>query len=465
MSLICNMIYNSKLINELNNNEVKEGMYDITIGDLPLWRLVRFKFRIEYLKKHTGATNKSETLKANKLEVIKYIVISFFQYIKLLLFPKNAKNFIFAFPRLNKIGDSFIDKFSDPVIEYSDLKESSIVFQHSFSRSHYMPRANSDIVIYTDFIDIFSRIISKVLKYYYKLKYKEEINNLLNKTDGIYTDVSISKDAIAEMLSTFLIYIKLYDFVFKLKKPKNVFIVSREVFKFALYLGHKYDCKVFELQHGITQTETAMYTGPYQVGFDPDFFLVFGGAWRNEFYGIPRKSIFNIGWAYRDYVNSFLTNHVTNSTSTFLVISSPAITQEIVNFTLKAKSFNPRLSFNIRLHPQEKLTTQQKISILNCEGIQVLDNKEESVFTIAKHHFILGDNSSVLYEALSMGKKVGKINMYNMFSRNVEEDIRNGFFIIKEFANLEQMQSSEEISTNDYYYSKFNKDIFNKLIK
>src|SRR5690606_34942430 len=129
-----------------------------------------------------------------------------------------------------------------------------------------------------------------------------------------------------ESLAIFLISSMLYAPFFRKIKLKNVFIVSRDVFKSALYVAHKNKCKGFEFQHGITQSETALYSGIYQKEYDPQVFLVFGEAWVNDFYGIPKEQIINIGWAYKDYVKEALSQPEKNNENTFLVISSPAIT-------------------------------------------------------------------------------------------------------------------------------------------
>src|SRR5690606_14606278 len=105
------------------------------------------------------------------------------------------------------------------------------------------------------------------------------------------------KSTISKQCAIFFISSQLYSFLLWRLRPKNIFIVNRVVFRFVIHAGRKIGARIFELQHGITQTDTSLYAGPYNEGVDPDLFLVFGKAWVNDFYAIPKEKIINLGWA------------------------------------------------------------------------------------------------------------------------------------------------------------------------
>ncbi|MFV0155372.1 hypothetical protein OBK03_06255 [Empedobacter falsenii] len=457
---------NHQILKELNDLEIKNQIYEVNVkNNISLYRLVRFNIRVKYLNENNGFTNKTENSELKISELLKYFFISLFQLFRLITSSNKIDNFVFAFPRLFNTGNEFIDKFTDPVLEFSELKDNTIIFQHSFGNPHLNPRKNNNKVVYADFIDIVAKFISLLT---YKInvnKYRIEIDDLQKKINLIYGKDFISKKEIALSLTRFLVYIFFYKQIIKIVKPNNIFLVSREVFKFISYLGKQNNIKVFEFQHGITQTETPFYTGPYLENMDPDYFLVFGEAWKNDFYGIPKDKIINIGWAYKDYVQKIMESNQKQISNKILVISSPAITDKILSFVIDAINFNSLFEFDIRLHPQEKLSINQLNSIEKHKNITISNNKEDSIFAIQKYNTVIGDNSSVLYEALSMGKNVGKINMNQIFSRNLEEDIRNGFFIINTFIDIPTNQINHNKQTSEYFYSNFNQDIFNTLIK
>src|SRR5690606_38879442 len=160
-------------------------------------------------------------------------------------------------PRMNEIGDNCLDKITDLVISATDLNENTLIFQHSFGKPCNKQRLHYNKTVNADLIDISSRFFAKVYNIYVRIKYRIQINELSNRIISVYGSDSLNKNLIEESLAIFLISAKLYAPLFRRMKPKNVFIVSREVFKFALYLGHKNKCKVFEFQHGITQSESA----------------------------------------------------------------------------------------------------------------------------------------------------------------------------------------------------------------
>lgn len=455
---------NHQILQELDKLEQQAGLYEVEIEGIPIWRIVRFEIRLKVLNKMNGFKNKSVGIKLNKIELLKYFILSFFNILKLFFYSKNVNNIVVAFPRLFEINNFYIDKFTDPVISGSNLINDSIIFQHSFGNKHYKNRKKYCSLYYLDFIDIFSRILSFFFSFLYLFFNLKKISALQKKTKAVYPQINLSKFFLARRIFTFVISSKFYSIILFKLKPNNIFLVNREMFNFVVYAAKKRKIKVFEFQHGITQTETPMYTGPYLSNFDPDFFLTFGEAWKNAFFGIPQEKIFNIGWAYKDYVKNIKVEIEDSKSDTFLVISSPSITQKIIDFVSKACEFNANFKFDIRLHPQEKLSLELENFINNNKNINIISNREDSIFSIKKYNIIIGDNSSVLYEAISLGKKVGKINFEGIFTRNVDDDLKNGFFIINNFSDLERSLSFETQMSNEHYYSTFNQNLFNKLI-
>ncbi|WP_407267392.1 hypothetical protein [Tenacibaculum maritimum] len=191
---------------------------------------------------------------------------------------------------------------------------------------------------------------------------------------------------------------------------RQIFVVDRIVFLPFIRAAKVKNIEVLELQHGITHSETVLYTGDYQPEIDPDIFLNFGVKWIGEQFSIPIKKQVNIGWAYNSWL--LVKADIEVNQKTVLMVSSPAITDKILKTTLELAEQYSTYSFSIRLHPQEALSSAQQKQLHNRKNI-VLDNKNiDSLISVLKHEVIIGENSSVVYEALSLGKKVGKI-MFN----------------------------------------------------
>src|SRR5690606_4380268 len=151
---------NHQVINELKEKEQLAGLYDVKIHDLPIWYIVRFGFRSASLASTTGFTNKSSGFKVNKWKTALYFFVSIYDLLKLTLFTQSKNNVVCAFPRLFKLGDSYIDKFTDPLIELSELKSNSLMLQHSFGQLRCLPRKKTVDVFYADCIDILARVLS-----------------------------------------------------------------------------------------------------------------------------------------------------------------------------------------------------------------------------------------------------------------------------------------------------------------
>ena len=457
---------NAKILNELNIKETQLGLYDETVFGFPIWRIIRFETRINFLKSKTGHTNRTKHYKPNYTQIIKFFLISTFQLASL-IFKKDfkKKNVFFAFPRLIKIDKEYFDRFIDPIIALEQIKDDVLIFQRSVSGNYFTPRMHNERVVYTDFIEITSKILAVILIPILSLFFLNKTYKTFRNSNKIYR-INFIKLIVAS--NKFVIEYFFYRIIYFLIKPNNVFLVNREIFFPQLLASKKLNIPVFELQHGITRAETALYTGIFNRISDPDKLLVFGKTWINPYFGLPEESIVNIGWAYKEFVKNLIHDIQVLDNFSLLVISSPAITQKILDFILKGIEFDQRFKFSLRLHPQEALNSEQLNSIKGNKNITIVDNEIDSVISISEHKLIIGDNSSVLYEALSMGKIVARINMLGIFSRDIDTDKTFGLNIISDFkdlVNLAELDLISETIKNDKVYSDFNRERFKQLTK
>ena len=147
-------------------------------------------------------------------------------------------------------------------------------------------------------------------------------------------------------------------------------------------------------------------------------------------------------------------------------MSSPEITNEIISCLVNFSKSDFLFKFKLRLHPQESLSHKQSKLITKLNNIELDDNTLDSSISIMKHKYIIGVNSSVLFESLSYGKIVGVLNTSELPSLSVKEDSELGFEIIESAIqlNLFRNKTSPKIN-NQIYYSPFNKTIVNQLLK
>lgn len=386
---------------------------DIKYDNFALWRLYRFRYRQKYLKKHiedfSSNTQKREMKKWIPLLIRRYL-ISFFQCLKLLVSGKQYDNIVFAFPRLQKIGsDLYMDKFTDPVIDNSSIGKSVRVFQMSSRTVYDGERWEKGRVVNNEFITLTSMLISLFLWPLFTIPDYAKVWSLHRKLRNVL-DLRC-KDFIRNcyILSSFKIQSRIYRSVFKRLNSKNVFVVDRMIYLPQIYAAHKCGNLVLEFQHGITIGETELYSGAYDRQIDPDIFLTFGETCKTKYFNIPSEQIVNIGFAYKQITDT-LSAQQQRPENSVLIVSSPEISEKIINVARKLATRYKDYNFYIRCHPQEKLTQVQENIIGGYSNLYLDDNTIDSYVVLKSCKHIIGENSSVLFEALNLGKNVGRLN-------------------------------------------------------
>lgn len=455
-------------VKELADKEIELNLYDGNILGIPIWRLLRFNLRTAYFKRHIGYNNKSNKKESiNLLSLIRCYFNSFFKLIKLLLSSERHNNVIFAFPRLAKLDNVYLDKFTDPIIEYTDLKNDFLIFQRSLGGLHRTPRQNQKATIETDFIDITAKILAIILFPLFFLKYAKTILHTYRKSKNLFG-----------MNFSFLIKasIDLGEFYFKhyfvklilLKlQSKHIFVVNRGVFTPVIVAARKVNAYVYELQHGVTLSDTILYAGKFHPLADPDRFLVFGEKWIAPQFYMPLDKILNIGWGYRKMLNKNLKT-TKPSNNQILVISSPSCTFKLFELVVElARSFLD-YEFHIRLHPQEGYKELQYKTIDQMNNIKLNDQAIDSAVVINQFKYLVGENSSVMYEALSLNKNVARLAMGGLEIKDQNDTAVNGFWYINNFDDFKNFLNAKEEVDNaneSGIYDNFDDSVVNKLIK
>ncbi|MFL0142998.1 hypothetical protein, partial [Tenacibaculum maritimum] len=451
---------------EIYTKEKKLDLYKFKVLNTSVWRLVRFPVRVNKINKETGFTNRTTKVRISFREVLFNYVTSFFQFIGIILRRKKYKYLVLAFPRLSQQDEGYFDKFTDPLIAQSNLKSNTLVLQRNLSGKQFSPRYNEDADYkISDFIDYTSKLIGVLIAPVIYIIYGKKIHKLVKNASTYFSLSKKIKSIISYKIGEFLIHYFFSSLILKAIGARQIFVVDRIVFLPFIRAAKVKNIEVLELQHGITHSETVLYTGDYQPEIDPDIFLNFGVKWIGEQFSIPIKKQVNIGWAYNSWL--LVKADIEVNQKTVLMVSSPAITDKILKTTLELAEQYSTYSFSIRLHPQEALSSAQQKQLHSRKNI-VLDNKNiDSLISVLKHEVIIGENSSVVYEAFSLGKKVGKIMFNEIDSRNDLDAELGGFtylYKVEDFSFLVTNTSKKNISSSGIY-DTFDKKKFNKLLK
>lgn len=451
-------------INTIVDLERKLGLYEFKIAGIPLWNVIRYKIRGKYLLHETGIDEKGTARPVIRLiSLIKYFFLSFKQIIFFLIKNDRVDNLVMGFSRLEKVGEFYLDKFVDPIINQTHLKDSYVYFEYGKTGQHKNPRLNKDKIIYLDCPYLLCFILGiafspllwmfnyKVLNAFYR-----EIKVYVIKDDCSFKFILFSAG------EAFWQY-HFFKFVLKRIHAKRLFGVSRVLFLIPSLAAKRMNVPVYELQHGITNGATRLYSGYYNPEIDPDFFLTFGESCSPNVFGIPSDKILNIGWAFNTYVNSFDISN-TCFKNTFLLVSDPEISQQIVSVTALLAEHYSQYVFHIRRHPQEQFNEQQKKVISQYSNILDVSSSINSNIAIRSYDFILGENSTVLYEALSIGKKVGRICFGGLYPKEYNFNQEDGFYYLHKIEELENIVYTEINHGGKVIYSDFNTDLFNSFL-
>ena len=450
----------ASILKDLVRKEYSLGLYEQTIFNVPIWRIVRYHTRLYYINKKTGYTT------GNPIEFK-------FGKPKLKLFSgfwhsigKKNLSVFFTFNRLAKVNEEFLDKFVDPVIDESDLSQSNYVIVDPRNYCGHYPRVHREHTVSNENRTLLCQIFKYLYKIITPIKYGKEINELFQKVQDAFDLPDNYIKRFYFEIGNFIAYYRYYSLWFSVLKPSHVFVVYREGYFPQIAVCKNRGIPVAEFQHGITLDNTVSFAGEYDPRIDPDYFLVFGEYWKGPQFGMPLDRIINIGWAYSKYLQKTIEKTTEKHKNEILVISSPEISDAILDALKELSQHNGDYSFDIRLHPCESYNDSQQQELESIPKARVVDNKTDSALVLPTYKYVVGENSSVIYEALSVGCKVGMLNMCGLRPAIDLPGIRDNFFVINNCDDFERFLQDDASQTGSKaeFYSAFDNKRFMQFI-
>lgn len=454
----------SELLALFSSKEQDLGLFDIAIDGVYVYGFLCRELRKRFIDSMTAITDR-DAIAIKKRKSIKYVFISFIQLLMLSLLKKTIDTFVYSFYRVDKVGSFYLDKFSDPLIDFSSIKESYIIFEKSINYEHKKPRVHQNKVVYTDYIE------QKAIKYaknnleHFKSEHKSELEQLWSKLDILMGEVSYNKDWTVFRLLRDISMMRFYKSFFLSHNTKRFIAPCRAVF-----LPHMYVCKelkipVFELQHGVNYSMDSITCIGYNNNhFVPDYFLSYGEIIDGAKYGIEQSRIINIGWAFSDYLKERLPSE-RYSCNHVLVITNNLSINTLFKFVEILAKENPSFTFGIRLHPLATMTDFAQRVVHDNSNVYIRDNSINILLELSKFQMVIGDNSTVLAEALNYGKKVGKISYESIIPVYSSEEERKAVWEISGNSSFRAfVESAPRSGLSFKLYSPFNLELFEEII-
>ncbi|MBQ0142284.1 MAG: hypothetical protein KBT06_05720 [Prevotellaceae bacterium] len=356
-----------------------------------------------------------------------------------------------------------MDKFTDPLIDCSGLKQGYVIFEPGRGGEHKKPRYHERSIVNIDALSAFVALYGVIKSVFKTKKIELEFVELMKSINMAFDDINVNSSLLRKKIYADIFSVHLYERIYRKKGVEAVFATVRPLDVFCA--GNNLGLKTYELQHGVSYEGTELYSGFRDERLLPSYFLAFGENEPKDVYGISEDRIINIGFAFHTFLNNLIPKTELNISNAVLVVSDPEITNTLVPLVAGLAKDNKDMTMYYRCHPHEFLTSEQKQVLLDS-GVKIQDNTINISIVLNQFNNIIGENSTVLYEAISCGKKVGKLFFEGLNPEYLSPTDNEYFWEIKSQEDFENfIKAPVPQKKNKSIYSDFNVGLFKNLLK
>jgi len=407
-----------KITDKFLSIENKYKLLDQKIKGVYFWQISRVNIYLEIKNKILNGNNLIEKniLKKRLKHLPRRLFIN-----SILLNPfftkKKNEIIIFSSGRLYNDGNKTIDIYTDYLCEDLDKEGISYTkYETNYLNDHILSKRQRNKHI--DFIVLFSKLIRFL--YSTKLNDKEyslieSIRKDINENFGIEINIlSIIKSDIKSFKSQY----HLYKLLFKLEKPKEIFIVNSSDKPYIIAAAKDQKIIINELQHGLISDCDIINNFPYIKPNSLEYFPTRFFMWNNidMCYASLPLSKDNIIPFRNKHIDKWLqkTTNINKEKNTILVISQPFESLNILEYIENNISQLKEYKFIYKIHPAEnKDIIKQMIEkmIIKYTNIYIIEDEEPIYSLLKKAEYVLGVYSSALFEAPLFKCKIILLNL------------------------------------------------------
>jgi hypothetical protein len=415
--------------------EEKHRLFELKHKNIFLWDIVRsdIYFKLLWTSKDVITTEKRKTGKS-----------VFFKEISLFIYSIvfNKYNYLFFTASRSKDENQFFfdQNLQDLINQYPDAK----CFENYQREVVRLKNKKSTIFNPINLIQTLGGLFYRNYDY-------ADLANLINEH---YKSFRITGKEIGTLITQFKIDFNFYYFVFKLKKPKVIFITQNGIQKGLFAAAKELNIPVIEVQHGIIDEGHLTYNYNRSINYNggrvylPTYFFTFSDFWEKEIF-YPVKEILSIGNSY--YFNSIYKARPLNAQEGILVVSSDVFGEQLKELVLdfSRKSVIP---IYFKLHPNQYYQKDYYInSFKEFDNVQVYTDEKSLHELIEISNAVLVIQSTAVYEALHL-KRIGIIFKRQTFTRHKH---------IFSDKNVYLIDNSEEL--NDVFGCRFIEDTIDRF--
>lgn len=441
----------------LEKIEIEKNLFEKKIDNIYFWKVIRFEVLLKILEK-TKLLNEIKNKNSNsKIRLLKNLFNNLFRNNR-----KKKEIIIFEAGRFFLEEEKYKNIYTFNLIK--ELEEKNIAYEILYPEFTEDKVKNKNTYRVENFNYIFLKIIYLLKRKLKKLSLEEKsfLRKLKKELEDKFEigEIGILKERnIINRLYSFKMLYKYYSNYFKKKSPKQIYIIcsygKEAIIKAAQDLG----IEIIELQHGVFSKYHIGYSFPkVKIPYFPDKFFLFGEYWKeNEFLPFnTEKKIYGYSYLYNQMEKY---KNIKRNKKQVIFISQWIIGKRL---SLKAIEFakeNPDIKVIYRLHPGEfsiwKIEYKELYENRELKNLEISDNNERNLYEyLLESEYLIGVYSTVIYEALEVGVKIGIIKLlgYEYLEDLIEQNIIYAFEE-KEKISLSKLEHLKKID-REYLFKK-----------
>lgn len=436
------------------NFEKKHDLFNNKIGKLFFWDVIRFDIYYKLLFDSFDENNNKPKSLQSKVHILKS-VYSFFVFI---LFKKCDYLFFTTSRNKDKQSKYFDQNLEDILCEFPN---NSFLFESFEKEGAKLLHKN----ILFNPIYVFRKVF-KVFFGTYKF------SNLIDTIKLEYNECNLNNQDVNNLISNFKIDYNYYSIVFKLKKPKIIFVTQNGIQKGLFAAAKRYNIPTVEVQHGIIDEGHLAYNYSKEIEYRegqlilPTYFFSFSSFWTNDLF-FPVKEIVSVGNNYF-YNQTEEKNTLKVEVDGLLVASSGVFGENLKNLTLELAQRTSEVPLYFKLHPSQFCDKEYYINAFEkFNNVSVYTNEKSIGDLLQISKAILVIQSTALYEAYHV-KKTGIIYKKQTYKRNRHVfDLPNIFLANNADEVIVALENRfvEQEKYRDLFFKKFDLNLFNEFVK
>lgn len=414
-------------------------------SNYPVWDVLRLYvfFKIYYEKDdfQRGIITRKLTLK-KIIGLLREFFLSFY----LLLF-QSGKNIFLTSSGAKNLNGKYFDKSALPIIE-------------AFFPNFFIIESNTNSNFLYKSFNGFFKIFIPLLKTENLIR--SDFNRILYALAEYFPDLIIDFHELNKVFIDFQYDFRCYKFIFSIKKTQNLF-VSRGNEKGAFFAGKSLGINTFEIQHAAIEFDNPLYSYPCSISKDSNIaysniFLSFGSFWMKQNH-FPCKKKYSLGIEHPSIKSNSKTEE------SILIISTIIHGDELASLAkeLSEKDKNEKIIFKI--HPNEYHRKQyfKKFFFANI-NIQIISDELNVNELIIRSKLVIVIVSTVLYEAITLGKKVAVYKKLN-FSSQINAFSLPNVYCFDSISDVFEILDKPTIKSFDIkIFEPLNKDLIKSIV-